>query len=148
MPGVKSSLHAFAVRILRRVERPFRGCHITQHIGEDLFSRIPVKIIFCRKIGLCIDYGQKRLIVEHFFEVGEKPAPICRITVESITQVIENSSPTHGLECFFYHVKRGIISRPFPIPKQEQHVVGRGKFGCLTESTKMSVKTLDQLLKA
>ncbi len=45
-PQVEAPLLPLAVGILSRIKAPFRGGHISQHIGKNFATHLSMKIIF------------------------------------------------------------------------------------------------------
>src|SRR3989304_2055857 len=93
-PDKEFSFFTLAVSILGRVKAPFRRQHLPLHIGQRLCSDAFKEFITGGLVGLQVKLDELGIIVQHLFEMRDKPVLIYRISMETTPQGIIDSPPT------------------------------------------------------
>ena len=73
-------------------------CEFAQHILNSFASYLLPGFITKQHSCMQIDAGEKRLVVEHFFKVGNEPHFINAVSGEAATDVVVYTSAGHGIE--------------------------------------------------
>src|SRR5437879_4379968 len=82
-PHVEAALFAFAVGVEAGVEATIRRRHLALDEGKRFFSD-PSKGRFLGQLpGIEIGAGEERVVVEHLFEVRDKPALVDAVAVKA-----------------------------------------------------------------
>ena len=139
-PHVEFSLDAFAVGILSGKEGPFRGAHVPQDIGEDLGCGLSQKRDAAHLGGFQAGHGRQRLIVEHFFEVGQQPLAVGRVAVQAESHVVPDAAEPHGRQCALNHFKCARFGGAVVAAQQKQKPVRRGELGGRLETAVPAVE--------
>ena len=80
-----------------------------------------------------IRFGEQRIVVEHFFKVGNQPAFIRRISGKSSPDVVVHAADGHGIQRFTNHVKDVFSPGSLVLPEEKRESGGGWEFGGLTE---------------
>ena len=72
---VEPAFLALAVRIFGAIKGSFGGKQVAQHVREDFFGHPAVKTVLGGLVAGHVGHGQQGLVIEHFFEMGQQPAP-------------------------------------------------------------------------
>ena len=78
-------------------------------------------------------FGEQRVVVEHFFKVGNQPAFIRRIPGKPSPDVVVHASGGHGIQRFTGHLKDVLRPGALVLPEEKGESGGRWKFGSLPE---------------
>src|SRR6185369_6232125 len=90
-PNVEFSFLAFAVGIFGRVKPSLRIGHIANDVLQGFFGNAPVKRKFGLLVRVEINSSEQRIVVEHLFEMRDKPTRIDRVACKASAQMIVHS---------------------------------------------------------
>ena len=99
IPEIEGPLLPLAVGVLGGIEAPCRSSEIAQHIGEDLAGELQEVWVAAALEGLEGGEGDKGLIVEHLFEVGDEPLCIDAVAVEAEAELVVDAAGRHRRQC-------------------------------------------------
>ena len=102
-PDVEFSFHAFAVGILGAVAQAVRAGQVTPYVVEDVPGRLFEIRPSRGQEALGIGHGEQGLVVEHLFEMGQKPAVVRGVAVEAEAHMVPDATGAHGGKRGFDH---------------------------------------------
>ena len=131
-PDVVLAFHALAVGILGRMERAVAAGHPAQNVVHGLAGDLREPGIAGQLIGFEVNRAQKRVVVEHFLEMGREPALVGRIAGEAAAQVIVDPTAGHLVERMTHDMKRLVVLGAQVVPQQNtRRSIGWGNLGAL-----------------
>ena len=139
---IEFSLLPVTVGILRAVKTAFRVCHLPKNIGGGFLGDLQIQALFSRRVGLAVTHDQQRIIIQHFFKMGDQEPRVGGIAEKAEAQMVKQSSPVHLQESPLCHLQTGRVAMPLIISQEKQQVVRRGKLGRPTESAVLWVIAL------
>ena len=131
---IEFSLLPVTVGILRAVKTAFRVCHLPKNIGDGFLGDLQIQALFCHRVGLAVTHDQQRVIVQHFFKMGDQKLRVGGVAEKAEAQMVKQSSPVHLQESLLCHLQAGRVAMPLIISQEKQQVVRRGELGRPAES--------------
>jgi hypothetical protein len=125
-PDVEAPLHTLAVGVQRAGEAAadalVRGRH---HLAQDPGHRLPHPLLVERLARLLPDerqhVDQRRVVVEHLFEVRDEPLVVHRIAREAAAQMVVDAALAHLGERVRHRRPERLAPRVEPAPPEEFH---------------------------
>ena len=134
-PDIIFSFYSFTVGILGGIETTLRRGHVPQHISKDIFYNVSIKFLPRGLICLNISHRKQRLVIEHFFKMGNEPVFVRRIPMESATKLIINTATPHTVKGFFDYFQGRGIGTALPPSKEKGIIMGSRKLGRRAKTT-------------
>ena len=121
-PGVRQSLDAVRVGVLRRGEAAAREQHLAQQVPDRLLDDRAVAVLACHDPRMEVGGGQQRVVVEHLLEVRHDPARVDGVAVEAAADDVVQAAGGHPVERPSHHPESLV-----PAAAQEELDRGRGR---------------------
>ncbi len=80
-------------------------------------------------IGFNVDTREERIVVEHFFKMGDQPSGVRRVAREAAADMVIDPAGRHHIQGLGHHGQRVGIARSPMAAKQERETRGGGKLG-------------------
>src|SRR4029079_19633950 len=113
---------------------------------ENFLGDPPVQWLSGETPRIQINPSKQRIVVEHLFEVGHKPAIIGGIAMKSAADLIIESTVSHLVQGECCHVQCLRITGSLVVPKKERDRHAGGEFRCRAKSSLTAVESRTQSL--
>ena len=108
-----------AVGVLGGGETAARLLHLTKHKIENVARGVGIEAVVRDLVGLGVNDGKLRLVVEHLLEMRDEPRCTCRVAVKTATKLIVDAAALHRTQRVQGHVERVALTGASVIAKQE-----------------------------
>jgi hypothetical protein len=138
-PHVEGAFLSLRVRIAGGMERARRRTHVGEQVAEHLLGHRPEVGRSGEPVGVDVEPGQERVVVEHLLEVRHEPPGIHRIPVEAAGQLVPHPAGRHGAQGVLELGQGTGVAAPRRPAKHHLQRDRLGKLGCRAESTVLGV---------
>ena len=146
VPEIVRPFPARAVGIQGAVEAPLGGLHLCQHPGCGLLGHPGETFLAGGGEGLGVEGQELAVVIEHLFEMGNFPALVHAIAIETTAQMIVEAAARHAPQGVAHHVQGLIVPCGGPVTQQAFQDVGLRKLGRAAETAVALVEGPAQLL--
>ena len=141
------SFYPFTVCVLPAIEASFFICQFCLHISKNPAGHTFISITSSQAKRFHVSHHKQRIVIKHFFKMRHQPCFIRRISGESASNVVKNSSPVHLYQRCFRHRKRFPLLLPYAILHQKDQVMGCRKLRCTAKAPILFVEITQKLPK-
>ena len=106
-PDVELALFAFAVGVEAREEAAIRRAHLPGHPADDAVRHVREPRVAGRPREVGIEREQRTVVVEHLFEMRNRPLGVDAVAAEAAAQLIVDAAVGHPQERDAHHRERG-----------------------------------------
>ena len=97
-PHVELAFDSLRIGVLGCVEPAERVAKVAKDVVDGLVECLAESRFASELPCVQIDASEKRLVVEHLFEVRNEPASICGVSSEAATEMVVDATCGHGIE--------------------------------------------------
>ena len=146
-PDEELAFHALAVGVLGRVESAVGVAHLAQDVVQNALSDLCVGRVPGGLVGVGVESGEKRVVVEHLLEVGDQPECVGGVPVKAAANLVVHASGGHLVEGQFEHLERERRTRPVIEAEQEFEGLRLWELGLKSEAAGAVVELVSQLIE-
>ena len=146
-PDEELAFHTLAVGVLGRVESAVRVAHLAQDVVQNALGDFCVGRVARGLVSVCVQPGEKRVVVEHLLEVGNQPECVCGVPVKASANLVVHASGGHLVEGQFEHLERERHTSPMIEAEKEFESLRLGELWLKTEAAGSVVELVSQLIE-
>jgi len=128
------------VRVHGGVERPFGSPQRPEQILEDRTCSVTPLGVSRHLPGCQVHVRELGVVVQHLLEMRDLPCGVGRVTMETATQLIPDSTAHHPSECLLHHHEGGRCSGPPMVSQQKLETRRHGELRSASKAAVLSIE--------